>query len=300
MVIFDGPPHTNGAPTLAFGARGIADVTLTAYGPRVPQHSGQWGNYVPNPALRLAQVLASMKDAEGRVTIPGFYDGVVIDEKTRRVLEAVPKDLAALHRSLGIARADGVAPSPQEAIQYPSLNIRGLRSAWVGEEARTIIPADAVAELDVRLVYESDPDRLLSLVRRHIEAQGYHVVSGRDPTDDERGGPPALDAFRLERLLPCIPHRDRFGAGPMARRCARAHDGRAARDHPHHGRLGADLAVRRGAGRSRRAGRHGQPGQQPALAERESARVRLPARHPHDGGDPVGAAGRSAVTPTRT
>jgi acetylornithine deacetylase/succinyl-diaminopimelate desuccinylase-like protein len=195
MVILDGPPHTNGAPTLAFGARGIADVTLTAYGPRVPQHSGQWGNYVPNPALRLAQVLASMKDAEGRVTIPGFYDGVVIDEKTRRVLEAVPKDVAALHRSLGIARADGVAASPQEAIQYPSLNIRGLRSAWVGEEARTIIPADAVAELDVRLVQESDPDRLLALIRRHIEAQGYHVVSGRDPTDDERAAHPRLMRF---------------------------------------------------------------------------------------------------------
>lgn len=195
IVIFDGPPHTNGAPTLAFGARGIAEVTLTAYGPRVAQHSGQWGNYVPNPALRLAQVLASMKDAEGRVTIPGFYDGVVIDEKTRRVLAAVPLDIAILHRGLGIARADAVAASPQEAIQYPSLNIRGLRSAWVGDEARTIIPADAVAELDVRLVYESDPDRLLSLARRHIEAQGFHVVSGRDPTDDERAAYPRLMRF---------------------------------------------------------------------------------------------------------
>lgn len=186
MVILDGPPHHDGAPTLAFGARGIAEVTLTVYGPRVPQHSGHWGNYVPNPAVRLAQVLASLKDANGRVTIPGFYDGIRIDEPTRRVLAAVPEDIPALHRRLGIAAPDAVGRSPQEAIQYPSLNVRGMKSAWVGSEARTVVPADAIAELDVRLVHESDPDRLLALIRRHIEGLGYHVISGRDPTDAER------------------------------------------------------------------------------------------------------------------
>jgi acetylornithine deacetylase/succinyl-diaminopimelate desuccinylase-like protein len=186
MVILDGPPHTNGAPTLSFGARGIVDLTLTVYGPRVMQHSGHWGNYVPNPALRLAQVLASMKDEHGRVTIPGFYDGVSIDAESRRVLEAVPEDIPALHRRLGIAAPDRVASSPQEAIQYPSLNVRGLRSAWVGEDARTVVPDQAVAEIDLRLVRESDPDRLLALVRKHIEGLGYHLISEREPTDQER------------------------------------------------------------------------------------------------------------------
>ena len=192
MVILDGPPHTNGAPTLTFGARGIVDVTLTVFGPRVMQHSGHWGNYVPNPALRLAQVLASMKDEQGRVTIPGFYDGIDIDAETRRVLEAVPEDIPALHRRLGIAAPDRVASSPQEAIQYPSLNVRGLRSAWVGDDARTVVPDQAVAEIDLRLVRESDPDRLLALIRRHIEGLGYHVISERDPTDEEREKHPRL------------------------------------------------------------------------------------------------------------
>lgn len=187
MVIFDGPPHVTGEPTLTFGARGIARFTLTVYGPRVAQHSGHWGNYVPNPAMRLAQLLATMKDAEGRVTIPGFYDGITLDAATRAILAAVPDDTAALHRQLGIARPDrGVAASAQEALQYPSLNVRGMRSAWVGDEARTIIPPDAVAEVDVRLVKESDPARLLGLVREHIVRQGYHVLSDRDPTDAER------------------------------------------------------------------------------------------------------------------
>ena len=186
LVIFDGPPHNSGEPTLTFGARGIADITLTTYGPRVPQHSGHWGNYVPNPAVRLAQVIASMKDADGRVTIPGFYDGITIDPETRAILEAVPDELDALHERMGISDPDDVADSPQEAIQYPSVNVRGMRSAWVGSEARTIIPATAVAEIDVRLVRESDPDRLIDLIRDHIESLGYHIVSGRDPTDEER------------------------------------------------------------------------------------------------------------------
>jgi acetylornithine deacetylase/succinyl-diaminopimelate desuccinylase-like protein len=199
LVIFDGPPHNSGEPTLTFGARGIAQVTLTAYGPRVAQHSGHWGNYVPNPALRLAQVLASMKDEHGRVVIPGFYDGIEIDAATRAILEAVPDDIPAIHRRMGIAAPDAVARTPQEAIQYPSINVRGMRSAWVGEEARTIIPPVAVAEVDVRLVRESDPERLLRLIREHIAGLGYHVISGRDPSDDERATHARIMRFDAHR-----------------------------------------------------------------------------------------------------
>jgi acetylornithine deacetylase/succinyl-diaminopimelate desuccinylase-like protein len=199
LVIFDGPPHNSGEPTLTFGARGIAQVTLTAYGPRVAQHSGHWGNYVPNPALRLAQVLASMKDEAGRVVIPGFYDGIELDAATRAILAAVPDDIAALHRRFGIAAPDSVGASPQEAIQYPSINVRGLRAAWTGDEARTIIPPVAVAEVDVRLVRESDPERLLRLMRAHVEGLGYHVISGRDPSDDERATHPRIMRFDAHR-----------------------------------------------------------------------------------------------------
>jgi acetylornithine deacetylase/succinyl-diaminopimelate desuccinylase-like protein len=186
LVIFDGPPHYSGQPSLKFGARGIARFTLTTYGPRVAQHSGHYGNYAPNPAFRLARLLTSMKDDDGRVTIPGFYDGVELDADTRAILAAVPDDEEQIKRSLGIAITDSVAGSLQAAVQYPSLNIRGMRSAWVGDEARTIVPPDAVAEVDVRLVRESDPGRLLQLIRSHIEEQGYHVIEGHDPTEEER------------------------------------------------------------------------------------------------------------------
>ena len=186
LIIFDGPPHYSGRPSLKFGARGIATFTLTTYGPRVPQHSGHYGNYAPNPGVRLAQILASMKDERGRVTIPGFYDGIELDDATRRILDAVPDDEVEVMRQLGIAEIDGVAASLQVAVQWPSLNVRGLRSGWVGDEVRTIVPATAVAEVDVRLVRETDGRRLLGLIRDHVETLGFHVVADRDPTEDER------------------------------------------------------------------------------------------------------------------
>jgi acetylornithine deacetylase/succinyl-diaminopimelate desuccinylase-like protein len=185
MIILDGPRHPSNEPTLTFGARGIQTITLKIFGPKNPQHSGHYGNYVPNPALRMAQLLTSMKDEQGRVTIPGYYDGIELDAATIALLRSVPDDEAAIKQMIGVAGQDSVADFLQAARQYPSLNIRGLRSGWVEEAVRTIVPDFAIAEIDMRLVKESDPDYLLKLVREHIAEQGYHYVDG-EPTDAER------------------------------------------------------------------------------------------------------------------
>jgi acetylornithine deacetylase/succinyl-diaminopimelate desuccinylase-like protein len=71
LIILDGPRHISNQPTLTFGARGITTITLKLFGPRAPQHSGHYGNYAPNPAFRLAQLIGSMKDENGRVILPG-------------------------------------------------------------------------------------------------------------------------------------------------------------------------------------------------------------------------------------
>ena len=176
LIIFDGPRHITNKPTLTFGARGIATITLTTYGPVVPQHSGHFGNYAPNPALRLAKLLASMKDDDGRVIIPGFYDGISISEETKRILQAVPDDEAQIKDRLQIAETDKVGSYYQEAIQYPSLNIRGMQSGWIDKKVRTIVPGWARAEIDVRLVLESDPKRLIELISNHVKDQGYLVL----------------------------------------------------------------------------------------------------------------------------
>jgi len=186
LVIFDGPRHSSNEPTLTFGARGIGTISLTVFGPLFPQHSGHYGNYAPNPAVRLAQLISTMKSDEGRVIIPGFYDGISIDEKTKSILAKVPDDENQINVTLGIAKADqGVAETYQEALQYPSLNVRGMSSGWVGDEARTIIPSTATAEIDIRLVLESDGDRLIELVKQHIIDQGYYITD-KKPTSRER------------------------------------------------------------------------------------------------------------------
>jgi len=185
MIIMDGPRHMSGKPTLMYGCRGNSRVNIKVFGARVPQHSGHYGNYAPNPAMRLSQLLASMKDHEGRVTIKGFYDGITLDQPIQKLLAAVPDNKSLIHQKLGIAQAEKVGKNLQEALQYPSLNIHGLKSAWVGKNSRTIVPSEAEASIDIRLVPESDPKRLIKLVRQHIQKQGYHIVSA-PPTDAER------------------------------------------------------------------------------------------------------------------
>lgn len=197
LVIFDGPMHASGKPTLSFGARGIATVQLTVYGARFPQHSGHYGNYVPNPAVRLSQLIASMKDADGRVTIPGWYDGIIISDDVKAILRKIPDYKKEINLSKGIAAADKVAPTYQESLQYPSLNVRGMQSGWVREERRTIIPSTAIAEIDIRLVLESNPERMIKLLRDHIADQGYHITEDK-PTSVERNTHNRLASFTHE------------------------------------------------------------------------------------------------------
>lgn len=185
LLIADGPVHVSGNPTVVYGCRGITSLTLTTYGPVNPQHSGHYGNYAPNPGFQLAQLLSSMKDENGKVTIPGYYDGISLDESTIGILKSVPDDADAIAEKLQFKNAETVGSFLQESLQYPSLNIRGLGSGWIGKKARTIVPASATAELDLRLVPETDGARLQSLVKKHIEKQGYTVLDTA-PTKKQR------------------------------------------------------------------------------------------------------------------
>jgi acetylornithine deacetylase/succinyl-diaminopimelate desuccinylase-like protein len=186
MFIFDGPVHPSERPTIVYGARGNLAVQLTVFGPKFPLHSGHYGNWAPNPAMRLAELLATMKDGNGKVTIAGFYDTVPpFTPEERAILDGVPDEPTALQKLFGIAAPEAPGLKLQDALQYPSLNVRGLASAFIGGEARTIIPATAIAELDIRLVKETPATRLHDLLVAHIRKQGWHVVTA-DPDDATR------------------------------------------------------------------------------------------------------------------
>ena len=201
-IIVDGPAHQSGPPQLVLGVRGDVNAELTVYGPNRPLHSGHYGNWAPNPGMMLAELLASMKDETGRVTIPGFYDDVVpLSAAERAAIAAVPAPDAELRRDLALGWAEGGGSTLTELIQLPSLNINGIRSADVGEKSRNVIPSTATAALDLRLVLGNDPARQVDKVRQHIRAQGYEVFD-RDPTPEERLRFPKVAKLTSERGYP--------------------------------------------------------------------------------------------------
>ena len=193
LISCDGPVHQSGRPLVSFGNRGILDVDLTVYGPVRGLHSGHYGNWAPNPAMRLAQLLASMKRADGRVLIDGFYDDVVpLTEREKQAVAALPAIDAELMRELQFGRPEGGGASLAELLGQPSLNIRGLRSAYVGAQAQNVVPEKAEASIDIRLVKDILPERQFKRLAAHIAKQGYFVVEGREPTPEERRANPAV------------------------------------------------------------------------------------------------------------
>ena len=197
LIIQDGPRHQSERPTLVFGNRGAAHVVLVVYGPKQPLHSGHFGNYVPNPAIRLARLLASMKDDDGRVTVAGYYDRVQLTAAEKKILAATGDDEAAIRRRTGIRTAERVGASLQEALQFPSLNVRGMAAASVGDKGANIIPHQAIADLDLRTTPETPPDYLFGLLQNHVQAQGYHLVNG-PPTDEERASYDKLATLTMD------------------------------------------------------------------------------------------------------
>jgi acetylornithine deacetylase/succinyl-diaminopimelate desuccinylase-like protein len=214
-LISDGPVQQGNAPQVVLGVRGFTDLELTVYGPARELHSGHYGNWAPNPALELARLLASMKDADGRVTVEGFSaDTRLPSPADQETLDAMPPVEDGLLDRLGIAAAEVPGSRLLDRLMLPSLNVRGLRAADVGPAARNVIPAYATASIDIRLAAGDDPARMLDRVRDHVRKQGFLVLD-REPTAAERRTHPAIarldarvgyPAARARADLPVVGH----------------------------------------------------------------------------------------------
>jgi acetylornithine deacetylase/succinyl-diaminopimelate desuccinylase-like protein len=188
LVTADGPVHQSGQPLVFFGNRGDIGIGVTVYGAIRALHSGHYGNWAPNPAMELSQLLASMKDADGRVLIEGYYDDVApLGEVEKKALAEMPEHDADLARELGIAKPEGGGKKLAELIMQPSLNVRGLRSAYVGGQAQNVVPDRAEASLEARLVKGEDPQKKFEQIAAFIEKQGFYVID-HQPTMEERRG----------------------------------------------------------------------------------------------------------------
>jgi acetylornithine deacetylase/succinyl-diaminopimelate desuccinylase-like protein len=186
LISADGPVDQSGKPLVYFGNRGVMGVSITVYGPLHPLHSGHYGNWAPNPAMHLAQLLASMEDKTGHVLIAHFYDGrVPPDPAEIKAIAAAPDNDARLMKDFGLAATDGSGRKLLDLLTEPSLNINGLESGWTGAQSKTIIPSTATASLDLRLVKDITPKMQFARVVAHIRSQGYYVID-REPTMAER------------------------------------------------------------------------------------------------------------------
>jgi acetylornithine deacetylase/succinyl-diaminopimelate desuccinylase-like protein len=185
-LICDGPVHQSGKKQVVFGVRGDAHMDITVYGSKRPLHSGHYGNWAPNPAMMLVQLLASMKDRDGNVTIKDFYADVIpLSEMEKKALEVIPPVDEQMKKELGFSKREMKDHNLAQSIGLPSLNINGINSANVGKNASNVIPTTATTVLDLRLVAGNDWKRQQQRVVEHIRNQGYYITTA-EPTEEER------------------------------------------------------------------------------------------------------------------
>ena len=185
-VIVDGPRPAAGYPVVEFGVRGDVNVALTVYGPKRPLHSGNYGNWAPNPAQRLVTLLAAMKDDDGRIAIPHFNDdATALTAEELRALQEVPDSAPALAKELLIAKPDGAGVPLAQLLTQPTLNINGISSGDVGASASNQIPTRAEAVLDLRLAPGNTLARQVEKIAQFVADRGYFVID-HEPTLEER------------------------------------------------------------------------------------------------------------------
>ncbi len=159
-------------PALTYALRGIQAAEVILHGPSRDLHSGIYGGAVDNPAMALCQLLAQLRDPNGRVAIPGFYDDVVsLAPEERRQLARLPDRDEDLRQFLGVPRLFGERgyTTTERRCARPTVEINGLTSGYQEEGSKTIIPSWARAKLTFRLVPNQKPERILALIQRHLQ-----------------------------------------------------------------------------------------------------------------------------------
>jgi acetylornithine deacetylase/succinyl-diaminopimelate desuccinylase-like protein len=192
-----------------FGARGVAGLELTAYGPLRPLHSGHYGNWAPNPAVELVHLLASLRDEEGRILIPGFYDDVrPLAAWEREEFAKLPWDENAYRAELGVPELFGEEgfTTRERTWGRPTCDVNGIFGGYMGKGAKTVLPSWGGAKVSMRLVPDQDPKQIARLFTDYVQAvapKGVTVevtnLHGADPVVVEVQGPivdAALDAMQ--------------------------------------------------------------------------------------------------------
>jgi acetylornithine deacetylase/succinyl-diaminopimelate desuccinylase-like protein len=179
VITADGPVHENGQSCIRFGVRGVVSFELRAQGANRDLHSGNWGGVAPNPLWTLVHLLATMKNEHGEITIDGFYDNVLPPAALERsALDALPVDVDAIKAELGLNRLAPPASRPfyDRLSLWPTLTLNGLHGGYGGPGSKTVLPCEAVAKCDIRLVEAQTPEEIFARVEAHVQKHAPQVT----------------------------------------------------------------------------------------------------------------------------
>lgn len=219
VVTADGSMHPSGRPIIQFGVRGLANFELRARGANRDLHSGNYGNVAPNPLWTLVHLLASMKNAAGEILIEGFHDRILPPGQAELEAAALlPIDVPGLMAGLGLNQLDAPQDLPyfHRLMFRPTLTINGIHGGYGGPGMKTVLPSEAVAKCDIRLIDAQDPEEILRLVGAHVQRHAPDVEfiakpmmkPSRTPMDSRFAKPlqqAILEARGVTPLLyPCV------------------------------------------------------------------------------------------------
>jgi acetylornithine deacetylase/succinyl-diaminopimelate desuccinylase-like protein len=178
MIMGDGPMHQSGRQLINFGNRGITSGTFTVYGPIHPLHDGHYGSWAPSPTVMIADLVMSLRDDQGHIKIPGFYDDVRAPSAAdQAAIAAMPPVEGELKEALGLAR--NVGPSRlAEGYLSPTLNVRAIHAGDEGPHAANAIATEGEASIDVRLAPGETPQHVRELIEGYLTQQGWFIVRG--------------------------------------------------------------------------------------------------------------------------
>jgi acetylornithine deacetylase/succinyl-diaminopimelate desuccinylase-like protein len=180
VLISDTAMFDEDQPSITYGLRGLAYMEIHVTGPNRDLHSGLFGGAVENPANVLCEIIAALKDKDGVVQIPGFYDDVEpLTPEMREAYSALPFNEAEYKRSLDLKALHGEKgySTLERSSARPTLDVNGLWSGYQGEGAKTVLPAKAGAKVSMRLVPGQDPDKISKLFADHVHSIAPDTVT---------------------------------------------------------------------------------------------------------------------------
>ncbi|MEZ4720331.1 MAG: dipeptidase [Flavobacteriales bacterium] len=173
ILISDTSIIDNDTPSITVGLRGLSYVEVEVTGPSKDLHSGVYGGAVDNPVNVLCDMIASLKDSNGHITIPGFYDKVdEVNKEDRKAMAEAPFNESEYMNFLGVkALRSESGYSPREGASIrPTLDVNGIWGGYIGEGAKTVLPSKVSAKISMRLVPYQDPTEITELFKKHFES----------------------------------------------------------------------------------------------------------------------------------